>query len=279
VISLTQPLPAGNAVRVYLTPPTGAAWWRVLRRTADAFTGPTDAGAVVVADQCDDNVVLDTTALENGTTYYYRAYYWTGSTWQDSGASKTAVPDATYQGDDVDPQTLIRDRLALGMAVEVQRQALKPASGKVPVITAPFSLPDSITFPCISVHLEEDTRADRSVGEIHFPGEADGMGAWRDTEGFLSQITLAVVGVSLNPDERIALRQAIQRVLAINAPVFDAAGLVLCQFSQKDSEQFQEQGAPLYLTEGTFTCLAPSYVTAPVPVITTVITTNPEPSP
>lgn len=263
MISLTSPLPIGNAVRLYLTPPAGAQWWRVLRRTADAFTGAADAGAVTVIDGCTDNTVLDITALENGTLYFYHAYYWTGTAWIDGGASVTATPAATYQGDDIDPQTLIRDRLEAGLKVEVARGALRPVSGAVPVLTAPFAAPDQITFPVVSVHLEMDTRADRSVGEMHFPDEANSVtGDWDDTEGWLSKTTLAIVGVSLNPDERIALRQAIQRVLAANASVFNEAGLVLCSFSQRDAEQFSENNAPLFITEGTFDCMAPSFVTA-----------------
>ena len=75
------PLSAGNAVRVFITPPAGALWWRVLRRTADVFTGQDDAGAVVALADGTDNTALDIAALVNGTAYFYRAYFWDGTAW------------------------------------------------------------------------------------------------------------------------------------------------------------------------------------------------------
>lgn len=259
MITLLQPLPIGNALRLFLTPPTGALYWRVLRRSADAFAGQDDAGAVKVADQSTDNVILDDTALVNDVPYFYRAYYWTGSAWTASETA-TGTPAATYRGDDIDPLMLLRDRLTLGLAVEVKRGALKPQSGKIPVITAPFGMVDKITFPCVSVHLDSDSNADRALGEMLYADEHEGAGGWTETEGWLSRTQLAVVGVSLNPDERIALRLAIQRVVTGNLPVFDAHGLVQVEFSQHDTEEFVTNNTPLFITSGSFTCMAPNFI-------------------
>lgn len=270
---MLQTLPVGNAVRVFITPPAGAQIWRVLRRTADAFTGPNDVGAVVVVDESTDNVVLDVTALENGTEYFYRDYSTTngGVTWADSGASLSTTPVADYQGDDIDAQELVRDRLILGMAVEVQRGALVPSTGKIPVVTAPFALMDGITFPCVSVHMDSTGPAERALGEDVLNEFVDHeTGAISEAEGWLARWRIGVVGVSLNPDERIALRKAIRRVIQANLGVFDNAGLIQIQFSQSDSEENLGDNARLYRTDGVFECLSPAFVTDAGPVVVDV---------
>ncbi|WP_431860138.1 hypothetical protein [Azospirillum sp.] len=261
MITLLQPLPSGNAVRVFLTPPPGAVYWRLLRRTADAFAGPDDPGAVLVAGQPEstDNVLLDDKALVNGVAYFYRAYAWNGVSWSVS-ASASVAPAATYQGDDIDPLSIVRDRLAAGLAVEVKRGALKPQSGAIPVLTAPFAAKDKVTFPVVSVHLEDDSPSQRAIGELLFPDEHEDEGGWTETEGWLARTTLNIVAVSLNPDERIALRRALKRIIQANLPVFDAHGLQQVEFTQKDTEDFESQNAPLYMVHGSFVCISSSYV-------------------
>jgi hypothetical protein len=36
--------------------------------------------------------------------------------------------------------------------------------------------------------------------------------------------------------------------------------MVLVEFSQQDTEHFSENNAPLYFTNGAFSCLAPAYI-------------------
>lgn len=257
MISLAQPIAAGAAVRLILAPPTGALWTRVLRRTADAFTGPDDGGAVLVADESTDHSVVDRTGLVNGVTYWWRAYHrMPGNAWQAS-ESISAAPRATFVGDDIDPQTLVRDRLAVALAEEVRRGALRPPSGKIQVTTAPFALPDGLTFPTVSVHLESEGTADRAMGELFDQDAAMDPGpGWYETEAVLVRTQLAIVGVSLNPDERLALRRALQRAIIANLSIFDAAGLTQVEFQQSDSEEFGEKNAALYFTTTSFTCLS-----------------------
>lgn len=261
MINTIRPLPAGSALRLFLTPPTGAQWWRVLRRSAGAITGPDDAGAVVVADESTEESVLDFTGLVDGIEYTYQAFYWTGAAFEAS-ATNTGTPDATYASGSPDPQTLLRERLELALAVEVKRGTLKPRSGAVPVITAPFSAPENITFPSVSVYFQSGEPGERVVGEIVFPDAYDaGGGIYTEHEGWLSRVTLQVTAVSLNSDERIALRRALERAIIANLPVFNEAGLVQVAFSQQDREQYAENNTPLYFAGGTFTCLAPAFVT------------------
>lgn len=269
-ITLLEPLAAGNAIRVFITPATGAAYCRVLRRTADAFTGPDDAGAVVVADRFTDNVLLDETALVNGTEYFYRAYSWDGSAW-DSPASVSGTPAASYQGDDVDAAEIVRLRLELGLAVEVARGALLPASGVIKVLRSPFMLAENVSFPMVYVHLDSFAPTDRAIGEMVIGPEHLPDGGWQDYEGFVARWAINIGGVSRNANERNDLRRALVRVLQANLPVFAGAGLGLVEFQFGDTEQLQENAAPLFMTGGTFGCISMSFVARGVPEITDVL--------
>lgn len=261
MINTIRPLPAGSALRLFLTPPTGAQWWRVLRRSAGAITGPDDAGAVVVADKCTDETLLDFTGLVDGFEYSYQAFYWNGAAF-DASAVKMAEPSATFQSGAPDVQMLVRERLELALAVEVKRGTLKPHAGSIPVLTAPFASIENITFPAVSVYFQSGEPGERAIGEIVFPDAYDAAaGAYTEHEGWLARVTLQITAVSLNSDERIALRQALTRAIAANLPVFDEAGMTLVVFSQQDREQFTENAASLYFAGGTFTCLAPIFVT------------------
>ena len=270
MISLLQPVPAGNALRVFVDPPRGARYWRILRRTADAFTGPDDAGAAMVADQCTDNVVLDTTALVNGTEYFYRAYSWLGAGWDDP-ASVSGTPAASYAGDGCDPLQILVDRLTAGLAVEVARGALKPASGAIKVYKAPFVQSDQIAFPVVFAHYDNWTPVERGLGEWDQPPVRGADGTWTEFEGFLARSTINIGATSRNVDERNDLRRALIRILQANLGVFAGLGLDLVEFNFGDSEMPVEQGAPLYLTGGIFSCVSHSFVAeGPIPAIADV---------
>ena len=276
MITNTMAPSVGNALRLFITPPAGAVYWRVLRRTADAFVGATDAGAVVVADECTDNAVLDVTGLVNGTPYYYRDYAWNGLAWLDPGQSASATPSTSYTGETIDPQGIVRERVSLGMAAEVSAGRLKPTTGTIPVFTAPFAMAEHLTFPAVSVHMDATSPGARFIGEVLAPDDADlSSGIITETEGWLARMTLTVSGVSLNPDERIALRLALRRVVLANLPIFDHNGKVEIEFSQNDTEEFSENNAPLYFTRGTLTFLAPAFVqdtVAPIVSVTVAVT-------
>lgn len=265
-----EALSAGNALKLYLAPPGAGGYLRVLRRAGQSVVSVADPAAVIVADECLETVVLDRTSLVNGVSYFYQSYINDGAGNWTVGTALTGIPAATYAGDTIDPQSLVRERVELGLAVEVQRGTLLPTSGRVPVFLAPYVLADGSTFPSVSVHLEDDSAAERFLGGEFAPDLHDPAGGWIENEGWLAQVTLNVVGVSLNPDERIALRRAIKRIVQANMGVFASSGMQQIEFRQRDVEDFQGQNAPLFMTHGTLTCLAPSYVTADLPQITDV---------
>lgn len=264
MITFVEPLAAGNAVRLHLAPPRGASAWRVLRRLTDGFTGPDDPGAVRIGDPGDDRPggLLDATGLLNGTEYVYREYVQTNGVWVD-GSTVRATPAAIYADDGPDTLAVVRERLALGLAIEVQRGALKPATGKIPVVTALHPLPDSTRLPCVSIHLNDDAPAHRFIGEQMESEWPTGIGSEADldsSEGWLSRVGLNIVGISLNGDERAALRRALKRIIMVNLPIFDAAGLMQIDFAQRDDERPGDNNAVLYATVGSFVCIAPSIV-------------------
>jgi hypothetical protein len=266
-----QPLMAGNALRVFVTRPTGTLISRILRRDTDAFTGHDDAGALLVHSGL-EHAVLDVSGLVNGATYFYRVYHWDGAAWSDGGVV-SGEPVASYDDGATDVLVLLRDRLIAGLAVEVAAGRLAHSKGVIPVRTAPPQDKDE-TLPIVTLQLSSDSQADRAVGE-DLMGYEDG-----ETEGWLSAVRIELMGWSLNPDERNELRRALKRIVLANLAVFDAAGVVQVNFSQNDTEDFSTYAAPMYQTMGDFTCLAPSYVTggdyaviADIPVV--AISINP----
>jgi len=273
MITLIQSLPVGNAARIFIDPPNGSIYWRLLRRTSDAFTGQSDQGAVLVADQSTDNAIVDGCGLTNGTTYFWHDYHWDGSSWIDGGTSKSATPDATYGWAGPDVQEIVRERLALALAVEVARGRLIPQSGLIEVTKAPFMLADGIKFPTVSVHVDRVTPAEFGIGAGIAPGLHDFSvtpDVIDESEGWLEQWSLSIVGVSLNADERATLRESIRRAVIANLGVFASVGITNPTLTQQDAEEFSERNAPLYRTESTFTCLAPTAVTAVEQTITDV---------
>ena len=275
-ITLLDPVPAGNAMRVFITPPPGCARWRVLRRTSDAFTGWDDAGAVLVLDG-DDNTVLDTKALVNGTPFFYRAYFLVGAVWIGTPTVE-GTPVASYQGHGPDPVALLRERIELGFAVEVARGNVQPQSGEIKVYRGPFQRADNIQFPLAFVHQDSVAPADRFLGEYITGLDLLDDGTLLDSEGYLARHAINLGIVSRNLDERDELRRALTRVLLANLPVFGAAGIVLPEWTLTDSEDLEAQGAPLFMSGGQFTCIAPAFVGRGLPRIADVPVTGTTPS-
>ena len=273
MISLAQPLPIGNAVRLLLEPPVGAVVWRVLRRGSNTFTGPDDAGAFLVFDDSLDSFV-DTQFLENDVTYFYKPYYSAdhGTTWTP-GAAVSATPRASYADLSTDVLTLVRDRLEAGLKIEVERGVIASDLGYVQVFTAP-PIAETTSFPAVTIHLESEKPAERALGEYIGGEEFDAVEfGWEETEGWLADVNLQIIGWCLNADERSALRKSLRRIILGNLGVFAADGLELVTLEQSDVDSLNgEYGVPgMFQTVNTFTCLAPVRVGGNVDAISSVI--------
>lgn len=260
-------------MRIDIVPPADAVRWRVLRRPVAAFAGPDDPAASRIADGYTEREVLDLFGLANGTPYHYRIFYRDrAGAWLPTTHDATATPAATYSGDGMDPADFVRERVQAGINVEVQRGVLRPGphgNGRLEVLTAPFASPDKAQFPCVSVHEDASGPAVHALGNLLGPDEHLAEGGWRETQGWLSRHQIAVVGVSANPIERGTLHRALARIIKANLGIFYARGFDLIEFGQTQHED-TERPIALYLTVGTFSCLAPSFVSGVVPELEAV---------
>lgn len=273
MIEMLEPLSVGNAVRVILNPPAGSVYWRVLRNTTGTFPGENDPSSTLVFEGVDPAPV-DTASLINGIQYFYDAFYWNGLKWT-ADAPASCTPNATYQENSTDVMTVVLNRLVAGLQVEVQRGTLVPQSGAIQVLTAPPTFQDT-RWPVVTVHLLVEAPTERGLGELLAVDALDATAnQWDESEGWLARVQLAIIGWSQNPDERIALRQALRRLIVANLPVFDASGMIEIEFSQQDVDALNgEYPANVYQTAGTFTCLAPVIVGDQVDEITDVQVTG-----
>ena len=265
------PLNSGNALRLWLQPPVNTLRTRVLRNLTGAFADQNDPAATVIFEGQDIDVI-DVDGLKNGIEYFYQAFYFDGADWSASNVS-SATPEATYQDASTDVLTLVRDRLQAGIDVEVSRGTLKPKSEKLPVLNAP-PVYDQDPLPVISVHVDRDGSGQWSIGGDMSSDFNTGDGIDVD-EGYFSEWALTIIGWSLNPDERISLRQAIKRILLANLPVFSAYGMQQIDLSYSDAEDFEKFVVPMYQIVGKLTCVAPSQITesvAPIADVTVEVT-------
>jgi hypothetical protein len=255
MISFAQSLAIGNAVRIVLSPPAGATRWRLLRKATDTFTGQDDPAALVVLDSKQTISAVDRQSLTNTSTYFYRLYSLTGSTWAPSATVPVTVT-ADYQEVTDDVLTMVLDRLNQGLFVELQRGKLKHPNNRIPVLSA-FPFTKEIAWPVVTVHLSSDGSDGRGIGETLAPDEFDGDD-WEVGEGWLSRVRLDIIGWSQNAIERQSLRQAIRRVIIANLPVFDSAGMIQIDLSQSDTEEPNgDKNTVIYKSVGSFSCVAP----------------------
>jgi hypothetical protein len=250
-------LPVGNAVRLFLEPPATAMRWKLLRKPVDTWTDQDDPTAAVIHDG-DQRVILDHQALINGTTYYYKPFYFDGADWTAS-VSMSAVPAASYTDESLDVLSLVRDRIDDGLTVAVARGVLLPTSGHVDVLTAPPQTKET-RWPVVTVQLTQDTPAERALGEYSGSPFLNADQGWIVDQGWLSRIQLTVIAWSLNPDERLTFGQVLKSIIIGNIPVFDENGMVNVEWQQSLVEDFESYDAPVYQVMGILACLAPSAI-------------------
>lgn len=269
MITRIQAIAVGNALRLFLSPPASAEYWRVLRRTSDSFSGPDDAGAFKVHEGTDE-VIQDYTALANDTEYFYRAWWWDGAAWVDAGVL-SGTPAVTLQDESVDVLSLLQDRISVGLAVEVGAARLFHEEGKIACRPAPVQLDHGVVLPVVTVQLIHDVPGERFVGEQMLDDDRIEDG-YKEYEGWYSRVQADVVAWTFNPEERIALRKALKRIVVGNLPIFHDAGLLQVEFDIRDAEDYESFGAMMYQAWGTFRCLAPSMVSGEVGEIADVVT-------
>jgi hypothetical protein len=258
---MVEPLPAGNAVRVFMAPPSTAKQWALLRKLTNDISGIADPGAFTVYRGSQLQVVLDTDPqLVNGTAYFYEEFDSTDAVNFTPSPSMSATPATTALDAGADVLSIVRERLALYLAAAVSAGTLQPQSGAIAVLTAPPLFEDT-RWPVVTVHLRSEAAEIRGIGEDIAADVFDSIGnTWLESEGALDRVDLQVIAWSQNPDERIALRMALKAGIKANLPVFDDAGMDLIQWSFTDIEDFESYSSPVYQTVCSFSCIAPTIV-------------------
>lgn len=267
MIALINSIPVGNAVGVLLSPPSTATEWRLVRNTTGVFVDQNDQ--ILIYEGKDQKFILDAAALDNGVVVHYRVYYLIGAVWTGY-PPKSITPGASFVDRSVDPQSLVRDRLDLGLNALIAANVIAHPNGIFPVLIASPQFEDAL-FPLVTVHYSSSSSDIRAIGEHmgyddEFPDD--------EAEGWYDSVSLDVVAWSLNGDERKALRKAVKSVLIANLPVFHDAGLQGIDVQFSDHDDFETYASPMYTANGLFRCLATSVVSGDaVPVITDVIPT------
>lgn len=254
MINYIASLAAGNAVQVFLDIPKDATRCRVLRKRADTIAAADDPGSNVVFDGLDGQFI-DTTALVNGTEYFYRPFYLVDGAWVPA-PSRAITPAAEFADLSPDALELVQERLQLGFQVFVARGVL---DHHVPVLLA---TPDyeGCSFPFVSVHMAATGPADRFLGEMIAPGGIGMDGMFESTEGWLARHQILVIVWSKNGDERNVMRKALNAIVTLNLPVLEAKGLSLIDPQYGDVDDMNTYPAPIYQTTCTLTCTAPAAV-------------------
>lgn len=270
MISFIQRIAIGNALRVFIEPPDGATRWRVLRKGSDTFSGHDDASALV-AYEGDLKSFVDSQSLQNDIMAFYRPYYFINGSWEE-GATANATPVANYEDLTTDVLSMVRDRIEAGLKVECDRGNFSTELGYIQVYTAPPSVEQNLRFPLVTVHLTDEGPQERGIGEYIGGDEFDSDAFdWSDSEGWLAQVQLSIMGWSYNSDERIELRKALRRIVLANLPVFADSGFDQVNFSQQDVDAVNgEYGPPIYQVLCSFSCTAPVRVGSTVDAITDV---------
>lgn len=267
MIQLASAPPCGNAAAILVSPDPGALAWTLLRRLDDDFVGVDDDEAVVVASGEAEEQILDVGGLSNGTPYYYLHYCLHDDEWLPSGSVHSVTPayrDQPYfQSPDV--AATVRQRLDLGLRAELALQRIGHPAGVIPVLTAPPQI-ETARLPIVTVMLEQRVSEVRGVGELILPDRFEDA-LWTCHEGWLDRSTVQIIAWALNPDDRARLRNAIQRVLMLNLPIFDDAGLAQIDLAESEDADFESFNAPVYQSVFTFSCLHPAIVIDRVPPI------------
>lgn len=275
MISEIRPLPVGAALQLALQPPAGAVRWRVLRKGTNDIGDQNDPNALLAYAGADTTIVDASPGLINQAPMFYKPFYWDGLAWT-AGVSASGTPQATYEDQSTDVLGLVRDRLEEGLKVEVVRGFIRPPQeGAVQVLTVP-PLTSEVDPPLVTVTLTNEDPGVRGIGELV---DVDGIGEdglWMETEGWLADVSLEVLGWSLNPEERKDLHTALRRIVVANLPVFYAAGMQQINFTAQYRDFLNGEYGPnnVFQVACSFTCQAPVRVTDRVAAITDVTVTQ-----
>ena len=263
MISMLAPHPSGAAVTLRLQCP--AMSWVLLRRLDNNFSAYPDPDALQI-DSGDGQLavveLLDYTGLKNGETVWYRMFEsQDGVSWSPSGASRSVTPsyESQPQFHSLDPVELVRERLEVGLNGELELGSITHSRGAVPVLRAP-PLFDQTVFPCVTVLLTIRSTEHRFIGDNLISDWYDATNGEIETyQGWLDRSRIEVAVWSLNADERAEMRHAVERILLLNQPIFDAVFSEM-DVSQSDRFDAESYNVPVYQAVFEVSALHPAIV-------------------
>jgi len=253
MINFVHPLPCGNAVALTLTP--GVFPWRLVRRLDGDFDMPL---TLIEEGEATDGSplywpVVDYQSIPNGTPIWYRFDTFENGAWVPGtpvSVTPAYVDDPAYSSPDL--TALVQERLDLGLQSELAAGRLRHGKGRIPVLSASPQL-EQVTLPVVTAILVDRRSDARGIGETIIPDAFDGS-YWSAFEGWLDRSTVQIIAWSLNHEDRLDLRNAIQRILLLNLPILDAAGFSLPDLSSSDTADFETYNAPIYHSAFTLSC-------------------------
>lgn len=242
MISFIDSIISGSGIRIIISPTVNATKWRLLRKVTDDFIDENDTGAFQVYEGT-KHVVLDTTGIVNGVTYYYKSFEYVDNSWlaTDSISSKS---EYTVISVGIEPQMLLLERLKVGLAAEILAGTLNNTNGTIDVIMGPPPA-DYPRFPVVSLDVIEDKASNYFLATEYLDEHQDPKD-YLESYGWVADIGLRICYYALNPDERIAGRLALIRIIQSNIPLMEQYGFMNASLSVFDHQNFGEYNAPVY---------------------------------
>lgn len=193
-------------------------------------------------------------AVEPNQTYTYAIYAANaGETEISAQAAQTVIVADIVALDEPDIVGLLIPFLKNGLARALVTGALqipKKTADRVtelPVLEGPPRL-EGLTFPCVSIHLDDDSPSDYVVGDItdHVLDTAT-LGA--NGLGYFSVQTLTIAGWAQGPEVRRSLYRGLKGILMASRRLLAATGVEKAEFSGSYKEDFESHDFPMFFCE------------------------------
>lgn len=269
-------LPHGGGVVVNWLTPIDATYHhvRVLRiEGSGPIAGPTDPAATLLLVGTGDAVkeyrsnflpvpalglgqareFLDATAYPK-TTYTYAIYAAdAGETDISAGVSRTIVSQDIAILQEADLIEVLMTYLRLGLGRALASGALKIPKkiadqiSEIMVIEGPPRI-DAVTFPCVSVHLDDDSPSDFFIGDVVDAVNLE-TGEPSYGVGYFSLQTFSIAGWAAdNPEVRRSLYRALKGLMIAARQFLGEAG-IKTEMSGSFKEDFNTFEFPMYYGE------------------------------
>lgn len=281
-----RPFQFGGAVRLLWVSPSDATFDHVLilRKATASFTGPTDPGATIVhrgvgkqamefrSVFLPDDIAasnLYRTVLDDGNdswnaASYYAIYAMNAS---ESDVSAAAIVSATMP-----PVSVVEELDLIGILMpflssylkEQIRVGILPVQQGITDVTVFDGPPllDAVKFPIVSLHLDDDHPIAFAIGDdIGYMDEAGDT--VRPRRGFMSSVTIAIVGVTDNPEVRRYLYRSLKAALIAARQLLEQKGLLNMEVTGRYAEDFEHYDMALYSAELTLRGAVASSVSVP----------------